>query len=356
MTKLLLDNIVFSLQPTGGISIVWSELLKRAVRDADFDLHILAYPNHNKQYGELSLSVDQLINMPYRTMERYRQPDFTSSADTVFHSSYFRILPTAHNITTIHDLTYHYYRRGLAKAVHLWEEERALRHSDHVICVSDNTRRDLLRTYAWLDESKVSVIYNGVSDSFRPLDVEESVTPFDKGEYLLYVGNRKGYKNWEVAADVARAAGMPLVMVGAALEEKEKAFLIDRLGEGRFACMGVMSEQQLCTLYNQAFALLYPSDYEGFGLPVVEAQRCGCPVIIQAVSSLPEVAGEGALMVSTNKDHSRLTDDMAHLIGELQQGRLSRSELQKRGFENARRFSWDECYNATKQIYQSVGK
>lgn len=352
--NLLFDNIVFSLQPMGGISIVWSELLKRAMRDDDVNLHMLVYPNHNKQWDELSFPDDLQVSLPYRTMERYRTPDYRSAHDTVFHSSYFRTLPHTHNITTIHDLTYHFYRRGLARAVHLWEEERALRHSERIICVSGHTRNDLLRTYSWLDADKVHVIYNGVSEVFRPMAAKEPMTPFEIGSFLLYVGNRKGYKNWQVAVGVARETRLPIVMVGAPPEKQEQTFLEEQLGKGHFACLGFLSEQQLCSLYNQALALIYPSEYEGFGLPVLEAQRCGCPVLIQAVSSLPEVAGDGAMIVEPQASRSALIMAMSEQINHLKQGSLSRSDLQQRGIQNVERFSWDECYRQTKKVYQSI--
>ena len=128
MTPVVLDNIVFAIQRFGGISTVWGELLRRACADKELVMQVLDYPNDNMVRKELLVPSEQIIAMPYRRAERYRMPDWQPTTPTVFHSSYFRYCshPLAKNITTVHDLTYHYYRHGLAKAVHVWEEQRAL--------------------------------------------------------------------------------------------------------------------------------------------------------------------------------------------------------------------------------------
>lgn len=308
MIPITFDNIIFSLQRYGGISVVWTELLNRARADKDLAVTELDYK-------------DQL---PYRTLERYRVPAWTPTQPTLFHSSYFRICPhpLATNITTVHDLTYHYYRKGMAKAVHLWEEQRALRHSKAVICVSENTKRDLLNCYPWLDEEQIRVVYNGVGDEFFPIPSVE------KKGYLLYVGNRAvEYKRYDVAQEVARLTGLELVTASN------------------------VSREQLNIMYNEALCLLYPSDYEGFGIPILEAQKAGCPVIAQNTSSVPEVIGAAGLMVNHNTA-ARVAADMAeivrHLLSQPTQGIIAA------GLENAKRFSWDKTYKQMKQIYSQL--
>ena len=251
-------------------------------------------------------------------------PAYKASEPTVFHSSYFRILPQAgvHNVTTVHDLTYHFYRRGLAKAVHLWEEQRALKHSDAVICISENTKRDVLHFYPWLNEEKIHVVYNGVGDEFYPMKSKVS-----KG-YLLFIGNSSvPYKRIDVAREVARLTGLELVVAAN------------------------VSRTELNTMYNEALCLLYPSDYEGFGLPILEAQKAGCPVIAQRASSIPEVAGESALLVAHDTPQ-RMAEEMADKVRQL----LSQSTqtIIEDGLRNAERFSWEKTYQQTKQVYQQL--
>ena len=310
MIPVTFDNIIFSIQRYGGISVVWSELLRRARADKDLVITELDYKNQ----------------LPCRTMERYRIPDWKPTQPTIFHSSYFRICPDplATNITTVHDLTYHYYRHGLAKAVHLWEEWRALKHSKVVVCVSENTKRDVLRCYPWLKEDQVKVVYNGVGDEFFP------IPSVKKKGYLLYVGNRSvEYKRYDVAQTVAQLTGLELVTAGSA----------------------DITREQLNTMYNEALCLLYPSDYEGFGIPILEAQKAGCPVIAQNTSSVPEVIGADGLMVNHDTPE-RVAAAMADIVKQLQS--RSTQDIIDRGFENTKRFSWDNTYEQMKQIYSQL--
>ena len=287
--------------------MVWQELLSRAREDQDLQLTELDYRDRT-----------------LRRLERYRIPDYKADTPAIFHSSYFRILPQkqVYNVTTVHDLTYHFYRQGPAKAVHLWEEQRALRHSEAVICISRNTKRDLLRCYPWVDEARIHIVPNGVSEVYRPLP------EVAKQGYLLYVGNSTAaYKRYDLAQEVARQTGLRLVTARD------------------------VTPEQLNRLYNEAVCLLYPSDYEGFGLPVLEAQRAGCPVVAQNASSIPEVIGEGGLLVAHDTP-ARMATAMAERVRQL----LSQStqEIIAAGRENAKRFSWDKTYAQTKQVYENI--
>lgn len=305
---IVFDNIIYSLQRYGGISVVWNEILSRARADRDLQVTELDY----RQQKTL------------RFMERYRIPDYQSKTPAIFHSSYFRILPQAgvHNVTTVHDLTYHFYRHGLAKAVHLWEEERALRHSEAVICVSENTKRDLLHCYPWLNEEQIHVIYNGVSEVFFPMKSAE------KKGYLLFVGNKAvAYKRHDVAQRVAELTGLELVTASG------------------------VSLEQLNTYYNEALCLLYPSDYEGFGIPIIEAQKAGCPVIAQNRSSIPEVIGANGLMVRHDTTE-RMAQEMADIVRQIRS--RSTQQIIEDGFANAGRFSWDKTYQQVKQVYENI--
>ena len=306
--NILFDNIIYTLQRYGGISVVWTELLRRARIDKDL------------QVTELDYTKD----LTPRFMERYRVPAYKAQEPTLFHSSYFRVLPdsSVKNITTVHDLTYHFYRHGLAKAVHLWEERRALQHSEAVICVSQNTKRDLLRFYPWFGEDKIHVVYNGVGDEFFPIPSVE------KKGFLLYVGNQTvDYKRFDVAQAVARMTGLELVTASG------------------------VTREQLNVLYNEALCLLYPSDYEGFGIPVIEAQKAGCPVIAQDASSIPEVIGPDGLMVQHDSP-KRMAKEMAEIVQQLKS--RSTQAIIEAGFANAKRFSWDKAYEQTKQVYENI--
>lgn len=308
--RIVFDHIIYALQRYGGISVVWTELLARARKDKDLQLFELDYRN----------------GMPLRLLERYREPAWIPTAPTLFHSSYFRVCthPLAKNITTVHDLTYHFYRRGLAKTVHLQQEEHALRNSTAVICVSEHTKRDLMHAYPWIKEEQIHVVYNGVGEEFFP------IPSVKKQGYLLFVGAGKAtYKRLDVARMVAQLTGIPLVQV----DSPE------------------ITREQLNRYYNEALCLLYPSDYEGFGLPILEAQKAGCPVIAQRTSSIPEVIGPEGLLVEHDTP-KRMANEMADIVRQLQ-SRPTQAIINS-GIRNAERFSWDETYRQTKQVYENI--
>lgn len=354
--NVVFDNIIFSLQHTGGISVVWRELLQRALKDKRLSVHVLEYPADNIQRNELDIPQSMQIHPQQRFMERYRVPDYHPEQPCVFHSSYFRILrdSNAVNVTTVHDLTYHFYRHGLPKAVHLAQEKYALQHSKAVICISEATKHDLLQFYPFLKAEDIRVIHNGVSSLYTPTKFP-NITMFGKGEYLLYVGSRDvDYKNFGVAVEIARLTHLPLVLAGPPLMSVESRLLDDLLGQNHWQHFAHISTEQLRVLYSHAFCLLYPSAYEGFGLPVVEAQACRCLPLIQQCSSLPEVAGDGALSVDAETNLSKLAMSMAQMVIALRNGRIDKEALLDAGQANAKRFSWDKTYEQTIQLYQEI--
>ena len=354
--NVVFDNIIFSLQPTGGISVVWRELLQRALKDDRLQMRMLEYPSDNTQRNELNIPEALQVHPSKRFMERYRVPDYHPSEPCIGHSSYFRVLDSAHvaNVTTVHDLTYHFYRHGLPKAVHLAQEKRALLHSKAVICISESTKNDLLQLYPFLNEENIRVIYNGISPLYSP-SKSPNATHFGSGEYLFYVGTRDvDYKNFGVAVEVARLTKMPFVFAGPALSSVESRLLDDLLGAGHWQHFARVSTAELRVLYSHAFCLLYPSAYEGFGLPVIEAQACGCVPIIQRCSSLPEVAGEGAIIVDAETNLHKLTMSIADSIRSLRNGTIDKNTLIATGQANAKRFSWDKTYEQTIQLYNEI--
>ncbi len=356
--QVIFDNIIYSLQQFGGISVVWNEILKRAVSDASFQKLYLEYPHKDGSAPHAFLPTEDILTPAYRTLERYRSPHYAAPTEpTLFHSSYFRTLPKKNvlNITTVHDLTYHFYVQGLPRLVHLWQEKQAVSRSTGIICVSENTKIDLLRFYPFLNEANIRVIYNGVDSIFTPIaTIPDSELPFEPYSYLLFVGNRKTtYKNFNTAVQVAAATHLPLVFVGESLTSQEESYLNEQLGT-HWKNYVHSTREQLNLLYNRAFCLLYPSDYEGFGLPIIEAQRAHCPVIAQAISSIPEVAADAAILVPAEKDKQALAASIIEAVNGLKSGQLSRETLIEQGEQNAGRFSWDNTYQQTKQFYQDI--
>jgi mannosyltransferase len=356
-----LDNIIFSLQKHGGISVVWYEFIKRILVDSDFNCEFIELPNQNNLRAQLDIPSASILknNLSYLPLkiQRYINPK-VSSNKCIFHSSYFRTVdnPNVLNITTVHDFIYEYFVTGLPQKIHACQKGNAIKHSKKIICVSKNTKYDLFKFYPQIKEEQVEVIYNGVSEDYFPIIQTERISivdliPFQRGEYVIYVGERKSeYKNFKLVVEACLLAKYPLVIVGGgSLTSDENKFLAMKLGTNKFKQLMGIRNSELNQLYNQAAFLIYPSIYEGFGIPILEAQKAGCPVICSNTSSIPEVAGQDAFLL----DHIN-----AEQIAEILLTNKSRStfvtNIIREGFVNAERFSWDQCYKQTKQLYSDI--
>lgn len=350
--NLLLDNIIFSLQHAGGISMLWSKMLDNILLEDEFNVRFLEYDNHNFFRRNTPVLEKHILNKKKlwpNAIERYLQPSIKDFKG-VFHSSYYRYINNSNvcNITTVHDFTYEYFRRGLPKYIHSYQKSKAILNSDSIICVSEHTKLDLLKFYPKISPSKITVVYNGIDEVFnvdKSDEILKKYIPFESKEYLLFVGERAGYKNFDMVVEASLKLQKPLVIVGPSLTKKEKTELDIKLSI-KYVALGDISSNVLNSIYNHALCLLYPSSYEGFGLPIVEAQNAGCPVIASNTSSIPEVIGKGGIMLDTIN-----SDKICEGIQVIDKSSSERDHYIKKGLENGKRFSWDTCYQQTKATY-----
>jgi glycosyltransferase involved in cell wall biosynthesis len=221
--------------------------------------------------------------------------------------------------------------------------------ADHVLCISENTRRDLIEILH-VPEAKVSVTYLSAD-----LDPPTQSVPSDGAPYFLYVGDRGGYKNFlglvaAVGASV-QLRDVRIVCFGSDPLTAAEWQAIDRVGIARERiahCSG--SDAELARKYSGALAFVYPSMYEGFGLPPLEAMACDCPVACSRTSSIPEVVGDAGEYF----DPADL-DSMRQALENIAGSAELRQRLRLRGREQRRRFSWDRCAAETLALYRRLG-
>lgn len=346
------DNIIYSLQKAGGISIYWTELIKRIVKKDNVSFY--ESQNSNIFRKEIVIVTKEESGINFNIL-RYLPFIKKLPSKSIFHSSYYRVAlqKDVVNITTVHDFTYEYFRSGLAKYIHVWQKGFAIKKSDGIICVSENTKKDLIKFYPMIDESKIKVIYNGVGDEFINLEnpkeylTDEFERLKDK-KYILYIGDRSSYKNFDIAVEVLKKLNdYSLVVVGgkdfSTTELENMVDIKDRVYHFR----GIGGDK-LNTLYNNAFCLLYPSSYEGFGIPISEAMKARCPVVSTNISSIPEVAGDAGLLVDEIKVENFIDEIMKLEDSEF------RIELINKGLNQSKKFSWDRCFDETYSFYQEV--
>lgn len=357
MRKVIFDNIGFYLQKSGGLSIYWSELLNRVIKEKELEYEILErneIPNNIFRKNLELIKVRKFSFLPL-SIARYLPVILFSREKKIFHSSLYRFAwgVNVKNVTTVHDFTYEYYMKGISKVIHTFQKRIAIFFSDVIICISNNTKDDLIKFCPWVDSKKIRVVYNGVNENYKKIDKtnfecdNEALNEFLKEKFVLFVGHRTTYKNFDlVSKALNNNANYKLVIVGEKLNEKELD-LLDGYNVDYFYA-GRVTTNDLNILYNHAFALLYPSSYEGFGIPIIEAMRAGCPVIVNNSSSIPEVAEDAAIYLKSLTDKSILESL------ELLENADLRMKLQEKGYINVMRFSWDKTYAEMLEIYKGI--
>lgn len=347
----IFDNIVFSLQRAGGISVVWKKLLERVLIEPDLSPRFLEYAGAKNNLFRKEIDIPEGLLLPPSRLplyfERYISPVIFGDKDPfLFHSSYYRVSRNAKavNITTVHDFTYEYYMKGLAREVHVRQKYHAFRHSEAIVCISENTKKDLFKFVPDIDPAKVFVIYNGVSDSYHPVEDKDPLYQ----DCVLFVGGRVGYKNFKYVAESLQNTKYRLLICGSPLSPEEIGFLDTTLGKNRYECKSFLPDAELNKLYNSVYCLAYPSSYEGFGIPVLEAQRAGCPVIAYPVSSIPEVIGDTPLLLK-----ELTTKEMEEKLSMLEDAGLRESVVMA-GLNNASRFSWSKMQEEYISLYRQL--
>jgi glycosyltransferase involved in cell wall biosynthesis len=262
-------------------------------------------------------------------------------------------------VTTVHDLSFLYYpdsfrrlRRGYLRAFARMSVRRARR----VIAVSESTKQDLVKVYG-ISPAKIDVVHNGVDASFQPLPASE-VAAFRQQEglpdrFVLFVGTLEPRKNVVrlVEAYAKLAERPPLVLVGGKGWFYNEIFgRVEALGlTGEVQFPGFVPAKDLPLWYNAADLFVYPSIYEGFGLPVLEAMACGTAVITSTASSLPEVVGEAGKLVDPT-DTDGLATAMEQVLGDEE----LREQMQTAGLVQAGGFSWEKAARQTVDSYRQA--
>ncbi len=286
----------------------------------------------------------------------------------VFHASdvFHCVPPEARSVITIHDLSAILFpdshlpaTREMFSRVAEFARQRA----DAVIAVSENTRQDVIQ-HLRIEPQRVHVVHEAADEQFYPIKNRETIAAATRryglhpGRYLLTVGTLEPRKNHirlvEAFGQLHRAGkthGLKLAIAGGKGWLCDDLFRrVEELGLAEeIVFAGFVPEAHLPALMNGAWVFVYPSLYEGFGLPVLEAMACGVPVITSNVSSLPEIAGDAALLVDPH-DVAGLAEAMRCLI----ENEETRATLRRKGLTQAARFSWQRTAKETLRIYHGV--
>ena len=246
-------------------------------------------------------------------------------------------------VVTIHDLIPELFNKDCRVAAC---RRRLLKAASRIIAVSENTKRDVIRLYG-TNPDKITVIYHG----HLPIETVPQSGYSSDSPYILYVGKRNGYKNFGflVRAVVPLLKnGLKLFCTGSAFSTEERKFFKE-LGVSDCIIQKFVSDVEMSLLFKNAVAFVYPSRYEGFGIPILDAFSAGAPVVLSNCSCFPEVAGDAALYFEDGDDVM-----IRRHVQRLLQGDSLRDELIRKGKERVKLFSWDKCANKTAMAYSTA--
>ena len=322
-------------------------------------------PGPNFRAHPTRLSERWLARLWFRLHVPLRIETWTGPLD-LFHAPDFFLPPLrskTRSIVTIHDLSFvrepETVMPGMGMPLNS-RVPRSVARADHVIAVSEATRQDLIELYGTPPE-KITTLYHGVNSAFRPVNEPVHLAAIrqkyklEDRPFILSVGTIQPRKNYQrlIQAFARLAAPLDLVIVGSNGWGYEPIFAeVEKQGlSQRVHFPGFVSDADLPALYSAAELFVYPSLYEGFGLPALEAMACGTPVIAANRSALPEVVGKAGLLVDP-LDVAAWTEAMARVLGQTQ----LRQQLSAAGKIQASRFTWEGMAGQLWQLYQEVSR
>jgi glycosyltransferase involved in cell wall biosynthesis len=382
--RILYDHQVFDVQRYGGISRYFSELINELLSDEDVCVRLgmrFSSNGHisNQRYAGtftdrrnvwlgMGRALDMIDGASGTGAARMRRllgiaaNNRRTSSKAIEHGDFDVLHPTYYDpyflshlkgrpfVLTIHDMIHERFAAGAKDDPTIARKKELATKADRIIVVSESTKRDVVEMLG-IPSDKIHVTYLANS-----LQAPSTRTPL-KGmpeSYLLYVGDRRGYKSFTFMLQAldqvfARYQDLNLLCVGGpAFTETERRMIEASRGSGRIKRIHV-SDDELAQLYSGALVYINPSQYEGFGLPVLEAMACRCPTLLSRVSSLPEVGGPAARYFEVNDQRSFL-DALLPLLEDEE----LRERMKEAGVKQAAKFSWKETARRTKAVYMSL--
>lgn len=384
--RVVFDSQIFLFQRYGGVSRYFYELAKKIATQKSVDLFIVApfYVNKYiqkygpiKVYGCRSFFFDGLL-LKNKHLKKIFKIYFRCLYCLKLIISHFILIYI--NPEIIHETYYSRFKIGGKRPIRILtvhdmihekfpeffdfnpsaarSKKIAIDRADHIICVSESTRQDLIKTLD-VPESKITVVYHGCNllskdERARKLK-DKALKLIGNTPYIFYVGPRSGYKNFNRLVESFRTSRLihghyKLVCFGGGKFSLEELGYFKKLGVADGSIIQLDGDdERLNDLYSNASIFVYPSIYEGFGIPLLEAMSNLCPVACSNSSSLPEVAGDAALFFDPLD-----TNSLTKSIEEILTSEVIRKKLIKNGINQISKFNWEKCATETQKVYEKV--
>jgi glycosyltransferase involved in cell wall biosynthesis len=349
--KILYDHQVFSWQKFGGVSRYFFELIRHSKGLFDYELSGIFSENEYikniniyqefpfKQAFPGKIKLIKFLNT-VDSIKKIKQGNYDILHPTYF-NPYLLSIKQKPFIITVHDMIHelfpHYYNNNVIEY-----KKQMIHRADRIIAISESTKTDILFFYPKVDEKKIAVVYHGTPFAAIPkYQIKEN--------YILYTGQREKYKNFNTFINAIHQLllqyDLRLICTGPSLKKEEIQLLqslkINDRVESRF-----VTDDKLLDLYSKAIAFVFPSLYEGFGFPVLEAFAAGCPVVLSNASCFPEIAKDAAMYFDP---YSK--EDIKNVVKKIILDTTLRDDMIDRGFIRLSEFSWEKTALQTYREY-----
>lgn len=362
--QLLYDHYIFAKQRYGGISRYFYEIISRisGFDEADVSL-FLGLNNSGYDFSSKKFCLKNSygkkiphLNKVYILFERYNNFLFKKYIDqynfNLLHKTYY--FPVDYkfkgiNIITIHDMAHEVYPEFFSEGdMTSYMKNESIKRADGIICVSKSTQEDLINILN-VPREKTCVIYHGNS-----LRLEISENRIIEEPYILFVGQRWGYKNFNMLLTAFANSkilnnNLRLICFGGGSFNKSEILYMKEKNLEKKVIFLTGNDKKLGNLYKYASALVYPSFYEGFGFPPLEAMHFGCPVVSSYCSSIPEIVSDAGLYFNPYQ-----IEDLIYKLELILSDSELRTGIIKRGFEREKEFDWNKCAGETFQFYKKM--
>lgn len=371
--KILLDPYIFHVQRFGGISRLFNEFYRKANQHKELAVSLpllysenLHLENGNKWFGRyykwdtfifryIKLRVYQ-FNL-YLICLKLRFGRFQVFIPTYYNNYFLPYLGDTKLVLVVYDMIHEIYPENFNLSdTTASDKKELLFKADKIIAISHNTKLDILKFHPNLDPDKIAVVYLNHSITLNNQVNGVISSKVEPGKYLLFTGNRNGYKNFKwVIVNLSNwliSNKIQLVCLGGGAFNESEKILIRSFNLDLMVNQFDVKDFELKSYYFNAFAFIFPSLYEGFGIPILEAMSCNCPVFLPEISSFPEVAGDAGLYFSLNDP-----DSLFEKLNKLLLDNSFRCEIIDKSITQLKKFSWDKMTNEFIEVcYDAIAK
>jgi glycosyltransferase involved in cell wall biosynthesis len=370
--RILLDPQTYNEQKFGGISRYYTELYLdlNATEGVTVNCPVFFSDNlHLKEaglfQGFLNIIADAAICPKFlrkkivkkakprnikNTVEALKAQNFDVFIPTYYTPYFLEELHGKPFVLTVYDMIHELFPQYFTFDRYTVERKKLLvEKATRIIAISESTKNDIIKIYPHIDASKIDVVY--LSHSIKSAEKVKLSLP---QKYILFVGNRTIYKNFlfflkAVAPVLKDNPDLFVVCAGGNKFNGEENDLIRELGVANQLIQQNFEDNELATYYSNAKCFVFASEYEGFGIPVLESMACGCPVVLANHSSFPEVAGDAGVYFELNN-----SEDLKNKVSELLADETLRNEYARKGFEQVKKFSWHKTAAECLKVYQKA--